>query len=102
MGPLAAVSSFAKVGKHAIVHIHSSVGHDVRVGDYSAILPGARLSGKAQLGQRVLVGSNSFIAASVDIGDDCQIDALTYVQHDLPTGHIASVRTKRPVRRVDL
>ncbi|MCU0718054.1 MAG: hypothetical protein MUC83_00005, partial [Pirellula sp.] len=32
IGPLAVVSSHAKLGEHVIVHIHASIGHDATVG----------------------------------------------------------------------
>ena len=100
VGPLAIVSTNAIVGAHCIVHLHASIGHDARIGEYGAILPGARISGSVQVGDRVLIGSNAFVNAGVRIGHDCQVDALTYVSRDLPDGHILSVRAKGPMRRV--
>ncbi len=96
----AVVSSNAKIGDYCIVHIHATVGHDVSIGEYSVVLPGARVSGSVIVGQRVLIGSNAFVAAGCKIGDDCQVDALTYVRCDIPDGYLASVRTLRPVKRV--
>ena len=100
VGPLAIVSTKAIVGDHCIVHLHASIGHDAQIGEYSAILPGARISGSVVVGNRVLVGSNAFVNAGVRIGDDCQVDALTYVSRDLEDGHILSVRAKGPMRRI--
>ena len=100
VGPLAVVSSHAKIGLHSIIHIHASVGHDAQIGQYAAILPGARVSGNVQIGERVLLGSNSFVAAGKSIGDDCRVDALSYVNQDLPANHILSPRFPQPVRRV--
>lgn len=102
IGPLAVISSHAQVSAHCIVHIHASIGHDAQLGSMCATLPGARISGHVQAGARSLVGSNAFVAAGVRLGEDCQVDALTYVNHDLPDEHIASVRSPRPVRRIDL
>ena len=101
VGPLATVSSNAQVGEQCIVHIQSTVGHDVVLGDSCAVLPGARISGNVVAGNRVLIGSNAFIAPGLRIGDDCQVDALTYVRNDLEAGHILSTRSKIPVRRID-
>ncbi|MFN9964950.1 MAG: acetyltransferase [Planctomycetota bacterium] len=99
IGPLAVVSSEARVGAHSIVHIHASVGHDCQVGAFCSILPGARLSGNVRIGDRVLVGSNAFIGAGLSVGDDCRIDALSYVGRDIPEGHLVSPRLPRPVKR---
>ena len=100
VGPLAIVSTNAIVGAHCIVHLHASIGHDARIGEYGAILPGARISGSVQVGDRVLIGSNAFVNAGVRIGHDCQVDALTYVSRDLPDGPFLSGRAKGPMRRV--
>jgi UDP-3-O-[3-hydroxymyristoyl] glucosamine N-acyltransferase len=100
VGPLAVVSSNAKIEDFAIVHIHSSIGHDAIVGEYSAILPGARVSGNVRVGNRVLVGSNAFINAGVSIGDDSQVDALTYVARNLDPSMLCSVRITKPVPRL--
>lgn len=99
IGPLAVVSSAARVGAHSIVHIHASVGHDCTVGEFCSILPGARLSGNVRIGDRVLVGSNAFIGAGLAVGDDCRIDALSYLDRDLPAGHLVSLKLPRPVKR---
>ena len=100
VGPLAVLSTNSIIGNHSIVHLHSSIGHDSSIGDYCAILPGARISGTVLIGNRVLIGSNAFVNAGVRIGDDCQVDALTYVSRDLVEGHIQSVRAKRPMKRI--
>jgi UDP-3-O-[3-hydroxymyristoyl] glucosamine N-acyltransferase len=100
VGPLAVVSSHAKLGDHVIVHIHASIGHDSILGEYSSVLPGARVSGNVKVGCRVLVGSNAFLNAGIAIGDDSQIDALTYVARDLPSAMIQSVRTPQPIPRL--
>lgn len=100
VGPLAVVSSHAMIAKHSLIHIHASIGHDAHIGPFAAILPGARISGKVQVGERVLIGSNAFVAAGKSIGNDCRVDALSYVNQNLPANHILSPRFPRPVRRV--
>ncbi|MEO8270415.1 MAG: hypothetical protein ABI557_11900 [Aureliella sp.] len=100
VGPLAVVSSYAVVGQHSIIHIHASIGHDVKIGAFSAVLPGARISGNVLVGLRVLIGSNAFVAAGKSIGDDCRVDAMSYVNQDLPANHMLSPRFPKPVPRV--
>lgn len=99
VGPLAVISSYAEVGAHSIIHIHASIGHDAKIGRLAAIMPGARISGNVTLGQGVLIGSNAFVAAGKSIGDDCRIDALSYVGQDIPANHIYSPRFPRPIPR---
>ena len=101
VGPLAVVSSNSIVGDHCIIHLHSSIGHDASIGGFCAILPGARISGAVEIGDRVLIGSNAFVNAGVRIGNDCQVDALTYVSRDLEAWQILSVRAKSAMKRID-
>lgn len=100
VAPCAVVSAGAFVGKHSIVHIHASIGHDAKIGEYCSVLPGARISGNVQIGNRVLVGSNAFINAGIEVGADCQIDALTYVARSVGENMIVSARTMKPVPRI--
>jgi UDP-3-O-[3-hydroxymyristoyl] glucosamine N-acyltransferase len=102
LGPLATVSSHATIGDHALVHLQASIGHDAVIGAMSVILPGARVSGNVKIGKRVLIGSNAFVNQGISIGDDAQVDALTYVARDLESGMLISSRSARPVPRVDL
>lgn len=99
VGPLAVFAASSFAGNHSIFHIHCSIGHDSRIGDFCTILPGARISGDARIGDRSLIGSNAFIAPGVSIGSDCRVDALSYVVQDLPDGYIVSPRSKSPLRR---
>lgn len=100
IGALAVISSHTVIGNHVIVHIHASIGHDATIDEFSSILPGARVSGNVRVGKRVLIGSNAFLNAGVSIGDDSQVDALTYVARDLPPSMIQSVRTSQPIPRL--
>ncbi|MDB4385817.1 hypothetical protein N9Z47_00490 [bacterium] len=94
VAPQAVISVNASVEDHSIIHIHSSVGHDCKIGKFSAILPGARISGNVSLGKSVMVGSGAFIFQGVTIGDRAQVDALTYVRHDVAEKQVVSCRTR--------
>ncbi len=97
-----AVSSKARVDDFSLVHFNASIGHDACIGNFSSLLPGSRVSGNATVGKRSMIGSNAFVASGVKVGDDCRVDAMTYVRNPLPNGLIASVRSPRAVRRVDI
>ena len=83
VGATAVVSSNTRVGKGCIVNIGVSVGHDAVVGDDCIFNPGARISGHCQIGSRTLFGANSFIFQGRTVGEDCAIDALTYIDRDI-------------------
>jgi carbonic anhydrase/acetyltransferase-like protein (isoleucine patch superfamily) len=63
------------------------------------IHPGARVSGNCKIGERSLIGSNSFVYQNVKVGKDCLIDALTYLHEDVPDKMVVSSRYNKPVHR---
>ncbi|MEO1528343.1 MAG: hypothetical protein AAFX06_23210 [Planctomycetota bacterium] len=97
----AVVSSHASVGPHTMINFHSVVGHHCVVGESVFLHPGARLGGNARIGNRVMVGSNAFVHQGRRVEDDVIIDAMTYVDRDVPAGHICSSRRNdgRPIKR---
>jgi sugar O-acyltransferase (sialic acid O-acetyltransferase NeuD family) len=94
VAPQAVISVNAKIGAHSVIHIHSSVGHDCQIGEYCAVLPGARISGNVTLEECVMIGSGAFVFQGVRVGSRSQIDALTYVRNDVPAKHTVSCRSK--------
>lgn len=83
VGATAVVSSNAIVGKRCIVNIGVSIGHDALVGDDCIFNPGARISGNCHIGARTLFGANSFLFQGRRVGEDCVIDALSYIDRDI-------------------
>ncbi len=53
--------------------LSSSLGHDVRVGDYCTISSHCNISGNVTIGQRVFVGGNVAIAPHLHVGDDASL-----------------------------
>lgn len=102
IGAGARVSVNAQVGAHSMLNLNVTYGHDSICGSHTVVNPGAAISGNVTIGNRVLVGANSFIHQGKAIGDDCQIDALTHVWRDMPNGHVATSRSLRVDRRINL
>tara|TARA_X000000950_G_C13798856_1_gene612639 strand:+ start:338 stop:979 length:642 start_codon:yes stop_codon:yes gene_type:complete len=97
----AIISSNAKIKNHCIVNYNSTVGHDSLINHNNIILPGARISGNVNIGERSLIGANAFIFQNTNIGNDCVIDAMTYVDRDIDDNHICSSKAKlKTYRRV--
>lgn len=80
---MAVVSSNAIIGQGCIVNIGVSIGHDAFVGDNCILNPGVRISGHCHIGSRTLFGANSFIFQGKSIGEDCAVDAMTYIDQDI-------------------
>ncbi len=58
-----------RIGAHSIVHIGTSVHHDVTVGDFSVLMPGVRLTGNVNAGRAVFFAPGQSVSHGVTIGD---------------------------------
>lgn len=62
-----------KIGKHSHLNLHTSIGHDCRLGDYFTTAPGARISGECTFGDLVYFGTNACSKQGVNICNDVTI-----------------------------
>lgn len=82
VGPYSIITTEVIIGKHCILNLHNSVGHDCRLGDYFSAMPGAIVSGNVQAGHRVYMGSNSTIREGICISSDVTIGMNACVAKD--------------------
>ena len=62
-----------KIGKHAHLNLHTTVGHDCKMGDFFTSAPGANISGNCTFGECVYFGTNAAIREKVTVCDDVTI-----------------------------
>jgi sugar O-acyltransferase (sialic acid O-acetyltransferase NeuD family) len=58
-----------------IVNLLSTLGHDVKVGSYTSIMPGSNISGAVTIGEANLIGTGVQILQGLSTGDHCRIGA---------------------------
>jgi sugar O-acyltransferase (sialic acid O-acetyltransferase NeuD family) len=56
-----------KIGKHAHINLHTSIGHDCQIGDFFTTAPAANISGHCHLGDCVYIGTNASIREKISI-----------------------------------
>ncbi len=93
------VSSNAMIAKHCIVNFNCTVGHDTRIAEHVMMNPGARISGNVSIGERSMIGANALIFQGKCVGKDCVVDALSYVDRDVPDRQICSSKQALQVFR---
>ena len=65
-----------------ILNLAATVGHDVRIGEFSSIMPGCSISGNVKIGECTLMGTGARILQNLSIGSNCKIGAGAVVtQH---------------------
>lgn len=71
------------IGKHVILNLGSTIGHDSKIGDYSTVLPSSNISGCVKIGECVSVGTKAAIIQGVSIINNTVIGAGTVVIKDI-------------------
>lgn len=87
-----------KVGKHVIINIDSTIGHEAKVGDFSTILPSVNISGAVVIGECVSVGTGTAIIQGINIGNNTIIGANATVVKDIPESCTAVGSPAKPIK----
>ena len=87
-----------QVGRHTIINLDCTIGHDCRLAEFSSLMPGVHISGDVTLGRGVYVGTGANVINGVVIGDWAVIGAGAVVSRHLPAGQIAVGIPAKPIR----
>ncbi|HKK24435.1 MAG TPA: NeuD/PglB/VioB family sugar acetyltransferase [Gracilimonas sp.] len=82
--PFVFISNSVSIGEGTLLNTRSSVHHDVQIGIYCDISPGATLLGGVKVGDFTHIGANATILPDIKIGNDCVIGAGAVVTKDIP------------------
>jgi sugar O-acyltransferase (sialic acid O-acetyltransferase NeuD family) len=77
------------IGKHVLINLNATVGHDCSIGDYSSLMPGCNLAGAVSLGEAVLIGSGANILNGIQVGEGSTIGAGSVVNHSIGSAVVA-------------
>lgn len=55
------------IGDHAHLNLHTTIGHDCRIGNYFTTAPGAKISGNCDIGDYVYIGTNASVKEKTNI-----------------------------------
>ena len=87
------------IGSFVLINLNSTIGHGVRVGMASSIMPGVNIAGEAAVGAGVLIGSGVNVINKVKLGDRCTVGMGSVVLRDVdPDTTVVGVPAK-PIRR---
>lgn len=73
-----------KIGKHVIVNLSCTIGHDALIGDFCSFMPTVNVSGETNIEKLVFVGTGARIINQKKIGHGSIIGAGTVVIKDVP------------------
>ena len=69
-----------------IVNLASTIGHDVKIGSYTSVMPGCNISGGVAIGEGNLIGTGAQVLQCLSIGNHCKIGAGAVVTRSLESG----------------
>jgi sugar O-acyltransferase (sialic acid O-acetyltransferase NeuD family) len=72
------------IGKHVLINLACTVGHQSKIGDFSCLMPACNISGEVEIGECVFWGTGSKIINQKKVGNNATIGAGAVVIDDLP------------------
>jgi sugar O-acyltransferase (sialic acid O-acetyltransferase NeuD family) len=73
-----------RVGMHTFINKSVTVGHDVSIGDYCVLGPGALIGGHAEVEDGATLGMGSIVLEDRRVGEGAVVAAGAVVIHDVP------------------
>lgn len=71
------------IGRHVIINLNCTIGHDCVIGNFVTISPGANISGNVTIGDLCYIGSNAVIRDKINICAGATIGAGGVVVKDI-------------------
>jgi len=87
-----------KMGKHAILNLATTIGHDCVIGDFFTTTPAVNISGKCQIGNRVYIGTNAASRGHNVICDDVTIGMGAVVLNNITE---PGIYVGNPIRKIE-
>lgn len=87
------------IGRHVLINLNCTVGHDAQIGDYSSLMPGVHISGQVRIGKEVMIGTGAVVLNGITIGDGATVGAGAVVNKDVPEGATVVGVPARPIKR---
>ena len=85
------------IGRHVIINLNCTIGHDCVIGDFVTISPGANISGNVTIGNGCYIGTNAVIREKITICDNVVIGAGGVVVKDITE---PGVYVGNPVKKI--
>ena len=86
------------IGKHVILNLCCTVGHDTNIGDYSSFMPSVNISGEVDIKACVYSGTGAKIINQLEIGENTIIGSGAVVSKSLPANCTAVGIPAKPIK----
>src|SRR6185437_6641532 len=86
------------IGKHVILNLSCTVGHDTIIGDFSSFMPTVNISGEVNIKECVYAGTGAKIINQLEIGENTIIGSGAVVSKSLPANCTAVGVPAKPIK----
>ena len=86
------------IGKHVIINLDCTIGHDAVLKDFVTLYPSVNVSGASNIGKAVEMGTGMQIIQGKSLGDNSIIGAGAIVIRDIPERCTAVGNPARPIK----
>lgn len=87
-----------QIGKHTIINLDCTIGHDVKIKDYVTVLPSVNISGEVIISDCANIGTGTAIIQGINIGRNTIVGAGSVVIRDLPDNCTAVGNPAKPIK----
>ncbi|EJB8540138.1 hypothetical protein NB622_21165 [Vibrio parahaemolyticus] len=88
------------IGVGVLINKNVTISHDVRIGDFCEVSPGATILGRASIGAGSEVGAGAIILPNVTVGCNCKIGAGSVVTKDVENNTVVAGVPARTIRKL--
>ena len=92
------VTTDIRIGRHVVLNLNCTVGHDAVLEDYVTVAPTVNVSGNVNVGQGCDLGTGSTIIQGMNIGPWTIVGAGAVVVKDLPANVTAVGSPAKPIK----
>ena len=92
------ITTDVSIGKHVILNLCCTVGHDTRINDFCSFMPSVNISGEVNIHECVYVGTGAKIINQLEVGTGTIIGAGAVVSRNLPPNCTAVGIPAKPIK----
>ena len=89
------------IGRHCIINLDCTIGHDAVLGDFVTVYPSANISGITAIGECAELGTGMQIIQGKTIGEGSIVGAGAVVVKDIPAHCVAVGSPAKPIKFFD-
>lgn len=87
-----------KIGKHVIINLDCTIGHDAIINDYCSLMPSVNISGETEVGECSYFGTAALTINQRKVGKNVIIGANSSVIKDIPDNCTAVGSPATPIK----